>query len=310
MSISVCTLAHGREKHLVNLATGLARSNRLPDELIVAVMQERPYDLPSLPFPVRQIDVSGEEKPLARARNAAFDAARGDLLVFLDVDCIPHPDLIADYAEAVTLAEGVFMGEVGYLPSGATDDGIDYRRFEDLAVKHSERAGPPVGPIGVCSDYRCFWSLNFALAADTFRKSGGFDDGYIGYGGEDTDFGRSLTAAGIRLWWVRGARAYHQYHPHHMPPVHHIDTVIANAVRFNAKWGEETMQHWLRAFTLMGLVKRANGGWVKLREPDENDLALTRQQEHQPYASSAWVLEQLEAREQRSSDRQLAIASA
>ncbi|WP_375290956.1 galactosyltransferase-related protein [Qipengyuania sp.] len=311
MSVSVCTLAYGRAEHLANLVRGLALSNLCPDELVVAVMQNEFYALPEAPFPVRQIDVSGQSIPLARARNTAARAASGDLLIFLDVDCIPHPDLVGDYQRAAETDRGVFMGEVGYLPEGATAGGIDYERFETLAVKHSERAGPPTAPTGYCEDYRCFWSLNFALAAETFAKSGGFDESYVGYGGEDTDFGRCLTSAGINLWWVRGARAYHQYHPHHMPPVHHLDSVLTNAACFKAKWGEETMQHWLRAFTLMGLIKRDGaGGWVKLREPNDADLAMTRQQEHQPFASSAWVLDQLEARELDAGRRQAAIASA
>ena len=310
MTISVCTLAYGRANHLDNLVRGLALSNQVPGELVIAVMQDEFYDLPDAPFPIRQIDVSDDNIPLARARNTAARAATGDLLVFLDVDCIPHPELLDDYAAATTMEDGVFMGEVGYLPNGATAQGIDYPAFDELAVKHSERAGPPLEAIGYCEDYRCFWSLNFALSAETFEKVGGFDESYVGYGGEDTDFGRCLTAAGIDLWWVRGARAYHQYHPHHMPPVHHLDSVITNALCFKAKWGEETMQHWLRAFSLMGLVRRDGEGWLKLREPSEADLALTRQQEHQPYASSAWVLEQLEAREAAAPPRQLAIASA
>ena len=114
--------------------------------------------------------------------------------------------------------------------------------------------------------------------------------------GEDTDFGRTVATHELPIWWVLGAKAFHQYHPHHMPPVHHLDSVLANARRFAAKWGEPTMQHWLRAFVLMGLVERAGDGWRKLREPDESDLELTRQQESAPYASSATVLDWLEAR--------------
>ena len=39
MTVSVCTLAHGRERHLSNLMSGLARNRRQPMELVVAVMQ-------------------------------------------------------------------------------------------------------------------------------------------------------------------------------------------------------------------------------------------------------------------------------
>ncbi|TVV72128.1 galactosyltransferase-related protein [Sphingomonas solaris] len=296
MTISVCTLAHGRAGHLANLVRGLAGQSRMPHELVIAVMQPRPYELPSAPFPIRQIMVGADGIPLAAARNAAARAARGDQLLFLDVDCIPAPSFVADYAEALSQADGVLMGEVLYLPAGATDAGLEFPRFAATAVKHSERAGPPAGPLGDCTDYRCFWSLNFAMRRDTFLGLGGFDERYVGYGGEDTDFGRVVATAGVPLFWCRGARAYHQHHPHHMPPVHHVDSVIANATHFRDKWGHFTMDHWLRAFTLMGLIELQDGEYVRLRDVSDADLALTRQQADQPYASSATVLAVLEAR--------------
>ncbi len=294
MTISVCTLAHGRAGHLVNLVRGLAMQDRAPDELVIAVMQAAPYDLPDTCFPIRQIMVGAEDIPLAAARNAAARAACGEQLLFLDVDCIPDPACVADYARPLNEMDALLMGEVLYLPAGATEEGLDFDRFVATGVKHSERAGPPAGPLGECSDYRCFWSLNFAMRRATFLAIGGFDERYVGYGGEDTDFGRIVATAGVPIFWCRGARAYHQYHPHHMPPVHHIDSVIANASRFRDKWGHFTMEHWLRAFTLMGLITLRDDKHVRLREVSAEDLALTRQQAHQPYASTATVLAQLE----------------
>lgn len=294
MKVSVCTLAKGRESHVRNLVLGLSKSVWPVEELVIAVLQDAPYDIPDAPFPVHQIVLPDAAMHLSRARNCAAHEARGELLVFLDVDCIPDPCLIGDYAWVASREPGVFMGEVGYLPKGATDDGIDFARFAQVAVRHSERAGPPSQELARCKDYRCFWSLNFALRATEFAATGGFDESFSGYGGEDTDFGRTCAENGLPLWWARGAKAYHQYHPHHMPPVHHLDSVIANAERFRAKWGEPTMQHWLRAFRLMGLAEQRDGVWIKTRDPDEACLHLTRQQEDQPYASSAVVLNQLE----------------
>ncbi|MGI9376967.1 MAG: glycosyltransferase family 2 protein, partial [Tsuneonella suprasediminis] len=226
MNISVCTLAHGRDKHLSNLVKGLLLSEHQPKELVIAVMQDEDYDLPEAPFPIRQIRLGGRSIPLAAARNCAAREASGAFLVFLDVDCIPDPSLLGDYAVAAKKLDGVIMGEVAYLPKGATGDGIDFEKFDRVGVKHSERPGPPDTPWRECEDYRCFWSLNFALSKTTFDAIGGFDENFVGYGGEDTDFGRSIVETGHRLWWLKGAKAFHQYHPHHMPPVHHLDSVL------------------------------------------------------------------------------------
>ena len=296
MTVSVCTLAHGRADHLSNLVRGLDAQTVRPDELVIAVMQGEPYQLPDAAFPIRQLMMGDGGIPLAAARNAAARAAGGSQLVFLDVDCIPDPSLIADYARQLDRHDLLLMGEMLYLPRGAVADGIDIERFARIGVQHADRAGPPVDELGECTDYRCFWSLNFAMRHATFDTIGGFDEAFSGYGGEDTDFGRVATTAGVPINWVRGARVYHQYHPHHMPPVHHVDSVIANAARFRDKWGHFTMEHWLKAFTLMGLITLRDGDHVRLREVREEDLALTRQQSDQPYASTASVLAILEAR--------------
>lgn len=295
-TVSALTIARGRADHLRNLIRGLAQQTQPPVDLIVGVMQPEPFgDLPDAPFPIRQILVPGDELPLARARNAVAAEGLGEVLAFIDVDCIPAPSLIADYACACAPGAGLMMGEVLYLPGGATEGGIDFDRFAAIAVKHSDRAGPPATPVERCNDYRCFWSLNFAIHADDFRQSGGFDERYVGYGGEDTDFGRTLDARMIPINWCQGARVYHQYHPHFMPPVHHVASVVRNAELFRQKWGHRTMEHWLYCFGLMGLIENTPAGLRILGEPTADHLALCRQQSDQPYANTRRVIDLLNA---------------
>lgn len=297
-TVSVVTLAKGRPAHLRNVLLGLERQSRPPAEFIVAVMQDAPYDLPEVPFPVRQILVPGRELPLAAARNRGVAAASGDVVAFLDVDCIPAPDFVTDYARALDELDGLLMGEVLHLPERATVGPWDYDGLDAVAERHSDRRGPPAAGIEICHDYRCFWSLNFAIRRATFAATGGFDERYVGYGGEDTDFGKILDTQGIPIAWMKGARAYHQYHPHHMPPVHHLDSVVRNAELFEAKWGYRTMGHWLYAFKVMGLIDDTPDRPITiLRRPDADDLALTGQQGHQPYTNSASVIRAIEARE-------------
>ncbi|TXM71600.1 glycosyltransferase [Methylobacterium sp. WL69] len=295
-TVSVVTLAKGRPAHLRNVLLGLQRQTRAPAEFVVAVMQDAPYDLPEVGFPVRQILVPGAALPLAAARNRGVAAATGDMIVFLDVDCIPAPDLVADYARGLAELDGLLMGEVLHLPDGATAGDWGYADLAAVAEKHSDRRGPPASGLELCNDYRCFWSLNFAIRRATFLATGGFDERYTGYGGEDTDFGKVLDQGGVPIAWMKGGLAYHQYHPHHMPPVHHLDSVVRNAELFEAKWGYRTMGHWLYAFRVMGLIDDAPNRPIRiLRRPEAADLALTGQQSHQPYGNSASVIRFLEA---------------
>ncbi|SFU39733.1 Glycosyltransferase, GT2 family [Methylobacterium sp. 174MFSha1.1] len=296
-TVSVVTLAKGRPAHLANVLRGLERQTQKPVEFIVAVMQDDLYDLPTASFPVRQTRVPGAALPLAAARNRGVAAATGEAIVFLDVDCIPAPDLVADYAAGLSALDGLLMGEVLHLPEHATLGDWTYERLADVAEKHSDRRGPPASGLEICPDYRCFWSLNFAIRRATFLASGGFDERYTGYGGEDTDFGKALDRSGLPIAWMKGGLAYHQYHPHHMPPVHHLDSVVRNAELFEAKWGYRTMGHWLHAFRVMGLIDDTPDRPIRiLRHPDADDLALTGQQGHQPYTNSASVIRTIEAR--------------
>ncbi|MDF1728725.1 MAG: glycosyltransferase, partial [Sulfitobacter sp.] len=295
--ISVLTIARGREAHLANLVRGLAGQSVRPTELIIGVMQDQRYsNLPHAPFPIRQFLVpEGESLPLAQARSAAAEAAQSERLIFLDVDCIPGPDLVADYVRALDdTGDGLVMGEVLYLPDGATDAGLDFARFDREGVRHCDRAGPPESGQRLCNDYRCFWSLSFAMTRECWDRSGGFDPRYTGYGGEDTDFGRTLDALDIPIWWTKGARVYHQYHPHAMPPVHHLRSVVRNAELFGEKWGHRTMEHWLYAFRLMGLIENGPEGIRILREPGPEDFALCQQQAHMPYAATRRVIDHLQ----------------
>ena len=296
-SVSALTIARGRDEHLANVIRGLTAQTQPPVELLIGVMQPLPYDdLPEAPFPIRQIPVPGDALPLARARNVVASAAQGEVLVFIDVDCIPGPGVIADYARHCAPDAGLMMGEVMYLPGGATRDGLDFDRFDQVAVLHSDRRGPPAEGLEPCGDYRCFWSLNFAMHRRDFRRSGGFDERFEGYGGEDTDFGRNLDFRGIALNWIRGARVYHQHHPHHMPPVHHIASVVRNAELFALKWGYRTMEHWLYCFAQMGLIENTPGGLRILRAPGSEDFELCRQQADMPYANTRRVIDLLHAR--------------
>ena len=297
-TVSVLTILRGREAHLLNVIRGLEQQSRAPDEFVIGVMDDRPLPaLPTASFPIRQILIPGDPLPLAQARNAVAREADGDVLIFLDVDCIPAPGLVEEYEAALRDWDGMLMGEVMYLPKGANGPGWTFGAFDAVAERHSDRQGPPPQGVRPCNDYRCFWSLNFAMHADTFALSGGFDEAYVGYGGEDTDYGRVLEERNISIGWLKGGKVYHQYHPHHMPPVHHIDSILRNTCIFKDKWGEYTMGHWLRAFEMMGLVKKAEYGWTKLREPGDEDRALTMQQAHMPYANSARVIRALEARQ-------------
>ncbi|GJD65396.1 glycosyltransferase family 2 protein [Methylobacterium frigidaeris] len=271
---SVLTLVRGRADRLRNLMRGLARQTVRPRELVIAWMQAATApDLPDPGCPVRHLHVPGEPMPLAAARNRAAEAASGDLLVFLDVDCIPGTGLVAAYARAASQTDGLFLGEVLYLPPGLAP--LDDADLDRLGRTHPAR--PPVPETGLRPepDSGQLWGLSFALAARAWGAVGGMDEAYAGYGGEETDLAARLKAGGLPTFWVAGARAYHQHHPVHVPPLQHFAPILANAARFRARHGRWCMTYWLGQFRDAGLIAWDEGAEAirLLRHPTEPEIA-------------------------------------
>ena len=107
-----------------------------------------------------------------RSRNAGSAAARGEILIFLDNDCYPEPDIVDQYAgifEDPTV--GFAGGRILQYRSGEEGDGGE--NDKTLAVMESEveiryAPGRPV-PSGI------FQGGNMALRREALLAVGGFD---------------------------------------------------------------------------------------------------------------------------------------
>lgn len=267
--VGVVTVVHGRHEHLRAQQQTLAGGDARPDVYVVVAMGDPDVEavLGDDPRPlVVPIDLDPAGLPLAAARNWGMDLACDlgcDVLVGLDVDCLAGPGLVSGYAG---VARGdprhVWSGPVTYLdPPGA--GGYPLGRLADLDDPHPARPAPACGEVEHGGDPALFWSLSYALSADAWRRSGGFDERYVGYGGEDTDFGRRAAAAGLCLGWVGSARAYHQHHPVSSPPVEHLDDILRNGRLYRDRWGEWPMRGWLCELEERGLVVRRGDDYAR-----------------------------------------------
>ena len=283
-SVSVLALVRGRQGHLDHLVAGLKAQVFPPDELVVAHMQPDPPHIDTdLKFPVRLVRVDGEPMPLATARNRAAETAQGDVLAFLDVDCIPDPEFVKRAAEADAFDEnGVFLPEVRYLPANRDgwrqSDGLpDYLRLHETGVRHPSKRPVADESFLPIADFGELWGLAFIMSARTWRAAGGMDEDYIGYGAEETDLGQRLKHSGAKLYWIGGTVCFHQHHHVHKPPLQHFDTIVANARRYRSLWGEWCMEYWLDDFEKRGLLRRDAENIEVLRPPGEDEIAATRQ---------------------------------
>lgn len=275
MRTTVITIAHGRHAHWARQRAALSQTAGRPHTRHLVVAIDDPWfddhgDGPDLcVLAMGRSPDDGDRLPLARARNLGAAAAMADgaeLLVFLDVDCIPGPGLIEGYRSAALDASSaghLLCGPVTYLPPPGPR-GYDLARLPLLDAPHPARPAPPPGTVTFGGAYELFWSLSFAVEPRTWRAIGGFDEAYTGYGGEDTDYGQRARRAGVELAWVGSARAYHQHHPVEDPPVSHLDDILRNGALFAERWGWWPMGGWLDGFVEKGLVERDGDGYRRV----------------------------------------------
>lgn len=142
----------------------------------------------------------------ALARNAGVKLAAAPVVVFLDDDVVPEPELLAVHvAHHRTGARQAVLGDclvVRERRDSLYHLGV-WAWWEDT---YQRRALPGRQP-----GYRDFCAGNVSLRRDDFLAVGGFDPAFRGYGGEDFELGYRLLRSGVALVADRSARARH-YH--------------------------------------------------------------------------------------------------
>ncbi|MCE7070701.1 glycosyltransferase [Dyadobacter sp. CY327] len=264
--ISVLTIVKSRQEALRNLVLGLDNAESYPAELIIVNMNEPASELVSDNFPIRSVRFDDAERlPLAAARNFAAKQAAHPVMIFLDVDCIPSPDLVEKYFNACQAGAHLWIGPVRYLRQGATAENGFLSKMWELSTPDPVRADLRE------VNHALFWSLNFACSQETYERIGGFDTRFTGYGAEDTDFGFAARKQGVELS-VADAVAFHQYHPSYNPPLNHFEDILINARTFFNKWQIWPMEGWLRKFENAGLIKWEDDEITILRRPTETEV--------------------------------------
>jgi hypothetical protein len=268
--VTVCSA--GRLTHVERQQAALRASGDDALRVLVWLDAERPPTVEEAPEFEGAIVLHAGPGPfglrLAAGRNAGATAAidaGAELLVFLDADCIPGPEVFSRYRDAASRhPDALLCGPVTYLPEGVIPSTA--AQLRDVTAPHAARPAPADGAIETASDddYRLFWSLSFAVGTTTWNRIGGFDPSYEGYGGEDTDFAFRARDAAVPLLWVGGAHAYHQYHPTSKPPWQHLDDILRNGRIFAERWGTWPMEGWLDAFAEAGAVRRTADGWTQV----------------------------------------------
>ena len=178
-------------------------------------------------FPI--IHVSQPKKGFrpAAARNNAIKHANGDYLIFLDCDFVILPGAIKSHLDASKPGRFV-AGFCKYLDEertnkiieeGVSDDLIEglYRSLpEEPIIKDHRRfiRHRIFLKLGLASAEKQRLSSHFSIHRKDIERVNGYDENFVGWGGEDEDLAIRLAASGLEGKSImRVARVLHLWHP-------------------------------------------------------------------------------------------------
>lgn len=250
----------------------VARQSVLPDEVIVAddgsgpqtrqVVTQWQERLRSALTHVWQAD---EGFRLARSRNRAIAAARGDYVIIVDGDMVLHRHFIADHARAAR--HGCFIQGVRLLtgPEAAArmleqhqlDLGFftrDIRRRRHTirnrllsALVFKERTGQ-----------RAIRGCNQAYWKSDLIRVNGFNEAFVGWGREDNEIAARMYNAGVKRRNLKfQALAIHLHHP-----LRHAQMGVRNAAVLH-----ETIEQ-RKAWCPLGLSQHVEPAIPGVRQPE------------------------------------------
>jgi glycosyltransferase involved in cell wall biosynthesis len=189
----------------------------------------------------------------AAIRNRALAQATGDYVLLIDGDCILHPDFVRShlaFARPGRFVQGtrVLLTEArarralagGETRFGAFEPGIGNRPNALSLGWLSPFVPTPSDPLsGVRSCNMGFW------LADG-RRVNGFNERFVGWGREDSEFVVRLVNAGLRRRKLKfGGIMYHLWHPERpRDALETNDELLAAVRRAGATWAEDGMDKY------------------------------------------------------------------
>jgi glycosyltransferase involved in cell wall biosynthesis len=226
MIVSLIISTFNRPDALAKVLAGVSGQTHSPKEILIADDGSAEPTRTLIdnwknrsPVPVSHIWQPHEGFRKTIILNQAISAAQGDYIVFLDGDCVPHARFIADHE---SLAEEGFwvQGRRSFVKSNYVEnfDPATTSIWQWLLL--GKMSGPfkairsPSPIIRRGTEQRGLIGCNMAIWREDLVAINGFDETYIGWGGEDSDIGSRLYHLGRPRKFVYGhAIVYHLNHP-------------------------------------------------------------------------------------------------
>lgn len=211
MQVSVIIPTYGRPESLARLLEGLSRQTFPAGnfEVIVVVdgsspSLERLLEGAGCPFPLRWY--VRPHRGETAVRNFGITQATGEILVYLDDDILPVPELLArHYACHTQDPRLVVLGAIAVDPDSPEKF---LGETTDFASRVFRRCTTP----GYQPTHLDFLDGNFSVRKRHLVEIGGWDEALRGYGGlDDLELGYRMKQLGLRFRFEPQALGYHYY---------------------------------------------------------------------------------------------------
>ncbi|MBN2535319.1 MAG: glycosyltransferase family 2 protein [Spirochaetales bacterium] len=176
-------------------------------------------------YACQYIYIERDEKSCrSRARNYGWNAAKGGVIIFIDSDILINRNYLKEIERCFDIDDNIILfGTVFRLKEDISledvEDGSIFKQFVSgiNKIEYLEERHIFFNIFSYNNYFHPFsWSFvfsgNVAVSRKNLKAIGGFDEAYVCWGGEDTEWGYRAYNNGLRLVYNHKLEALHQYH--------------------------------------------------------------------------------------------------